>query len=50
MKIKFDNETGELKRRYQVAVEKVETQSKNLENLFLQKVHKIKEKSALFFA
>lgn len=50
MQITFDNETGELKSRYSIAVEKVEQQSKTLEQAFISKVKRIKEKSALFFA
>ena len=50
MKNTFDSELAQVKERYQAAVDKVEKQSKTLQDLFRKKVRGIKEKSALFYA
>ena len=50
MKNTFDSELAQVKERYQAAVDKVEKQSKTLQELFRKKVRGIKEKSALFYA
>ena len=50
MKQMFDSELSQVKERYAAAVDKVEKQSKTLQELFRKKVRSIKEKSALFYA
>ena len=50
MQRQFDIELSRVKEKYEAAVEKVDEASTTLRGLFKDKVKKIKEKSALFFA